>query len=457
MANMFERSAEAYTSCIDGIEAGYLDAVNGRASTGIVLGQYEAAGADYLQVIQSDEQRYFTDAFTGIARILEANESAVPGGWDSVLAALYPLLHQYTEFVKSRPDGQAGQVATTSLNRLHHTLFTYHDRKTKDYAQAWSQLQQAHQLKLAGLPPWNKGMEQAKVQQIEHIFTPDFWPPGVGSATETPIFIIGFPRSGSTLLERVLDAHPQIVGTGENSVFNGRLDDIRNQIVQISVANQQDELGPLTQRLADQVVAEMYQRWERLSASTVGLQEAEPLRLVDKMLTNYYNVGFIHMLYPNALILHVMREPMDTLFSAFKHEFPTGTLAYTSQMQALTEMYAAYRQVMLHWDEVLPGRVTHVRYEDMVHDMPGVARAVIDATGLEWDEGVLDFHKKKHYVNTMSSTQVRKGVYKEGLKSWMRYEQELQPLVKLVGAMVQSDIETTLPAYQKPEGGHVEL
>jgi hypothetical protein len=247
------------------------------------------------------------------------------------------------------------------------------------------------------------------------------------------------------------------VGTGENSVFNGRLDDIRNQIVQISVANQQDELGPLTQRLADQVVAEMYQRWERLRASTVGLQEAEPLRLVDKMLTNYYNVGFIHMLYPNALVLHVMREPMDTLFSAFKHEFPAGTLAYTSQMQALTEMYAAYRQVMQHWDEVLPGRVTHVRYEDMVHDMPGVARAVIDATGLEWDEGVLDFHKKKHYVNTMSSTQVRKGVYKEGLKSWMRYEQELQPLVKLVGAMAQSDIETTLPGYQKPEGGHVEL
>jgi hypothetical protein len=457
MANMFELSADAYTSCLDGIEPAYLDAVNGRASTGIVLGLYEAAGADYLQVIQSDDERYFTDAFTGMARILEAKENAVPGGWESVLAVLYPLLHQYTEFVKSRPDGQAGQVVTTSLNRLHHTLFTYHDRKTKDHAQAWSHLQQAHQFKLAGLPPWNTGMEVSKVQQIQHIFTPDFWPPGVGSTTETPIFIIGFPRSGSTLLERVLDAHPQIVGTGENSVFNGRLDDIRNQIVQISVADQADELGPLTQRLGDEVVAEMHQRWQRLRVSTMGLQEAEPLRLVDKMLTNYYNVGFIHMLYPNALILHVMREPMDTLFSAFKHEFPAGTLAYTSHMPALTEMYAAYRQVMHHWDEVLPGRVTHVRYEDMVHDMPGVARAVIDATGLEWDEGVLEFHKKKHYVNTMSSTQVRKGVYKEGLKSWIRYEQELQPLVKLVGAMAQSDIETTLPAYQKPESGNDEL
>ena len=135
-----------------------------------------------------------------------------------------------------------------------------------------------------------------------------------------------------------MDAHPNIVGTGENSVFNGRLDDIRNQIVQVSVKGELESLGPLTKRLAEEVVEEMHRRWERLRANTEGLDEAEPLRLVDKMLTNYYNVGFIHMLYPNALILHVMREPMDTIFSAFKHEFPSGSLEYTSDKTALTEM-----------------------------------------------------------------------------------------------------------------------
>lgn len=99
------------------------------------------------------------------------------------------------------------------------------------------------------------------------------------------------------------------------------------------------------------------------------------------MLTNYYNVGFIHLLYPNALILHVAREPMDTIFSAYKHEFPPGTLDYTSDMEALAELYHAYRDLIEHWDQVLPGRVTHVRYQDMVNDMPGVARAIISASG----------------------------------------------------------------------------
>ena len=248
----------------------------------------------------------------------------------------------------------------------------------------------------------------------------------------------------------MLDAHPDIVGTGENSVFNGRLDDIRNQIVEVSMQAQHDQLGPLTKRLADEVVEEMHSRWERLKANTEGLEEAEPLRLVDKMLTNYYNVGFIHLLYPNALILHVMREPMDTIFSAYKHEFPGGSLEYTSDKQALMEMYQAYREVITHWDEVLPGRVTHVRYEDMVHDMPGVARAIIAATGLSWDESVLDFHKKKHYVNTMSTTQVRKGVYTSGMKSWMRYEKELQPLVQQAGSLVDSEIVTSLAGYKPP-------
>jgi hypothetical protein len=99
---------------------------------------------------------------------------------------------------------------------------------------------------------------------------------------------------------------------------------------------------------------------------------------------------------------------------------------------------------------VLPGRVTHVRYEDMVHDMPGMARAIIDATGLPWDDSVLDFHKKKHAVNTLSSTQVRKGVYKDSLKAWKRYETQLQPLVELIGDHVKYDLKTSVAGYSPP-------
>ena len=118
-----------------------------------------------------------------------------------------------------------------------------------------------------------------------------------------PIFIIGFVRSGSTLLERLLDSHPQIVGTGENSVFNGQLDHIRNKIVETSIMDSSN-LSTVIEKLADDVVMEMLERW-RMVANVD--QDYTPAKMVDKMLTNYYNVGFIHMLFPNALILHVAR------------------------------------------------------------------------------------------------------------------------------------------------------
>ena len=170
-----------------------------------------------------------------------------------------------------------------------------------------------------------------------------------------------------------------------------------------------------------------------------------------QMLTNYYNVGFIHMLFPNALILHVAREPMDTIFSAYKHEFPSGTLDYTSQFDSLAELYHAYRDLIEHWDRVLPGRVTHIRYEDMVHDMPNVARKIVEATGLDWDDSVLDFHKKKQAVNTLSTTQVRKGIYKDSLQAWRRYESHLAPLVEIIGSRVDYDLKTSLKGYTAPD------
>ena len=130
---------------------------------------------------------------------------------------------------------------------------------------------------------------------------------------------------------------------------------------------------------------------------------------------------------------------------------------------------------MDHWDKELPGRVTHVslqrllptsslfpysdeffrpcekiRYEDLVHDMPGMAKAIINATGLKWHDDVLSFHKKKHAVNTLSTTQVRKGIYKDSLQSWRKYEEQLQPLVELIGDRVNANRETTLPGYVRP-------
>lgn len=105
---------------------------------------------------------------------------------------------------------------------------------------------------------------------------------------------------------------------------------------------------------------------------------------------------------------------------------------------------------MEHWDTQLPGRVTHIRYEDMVHDMPGVAKAIIQETGLDWDDSVLDFHKKKQAVNTLSTTQVRKGVYKDSLQAWRKYERYLEPLVEMIGDRKKFGVKTSLENYKAP-------
>jgi len=334
---------------------------------------------------------------------------------------------------------------------MHHAMFQYHDIKSKNVSEAWKHLSKGNEYKMSTLEPFDEAFEKDKVSRLKSVFTEGFWSGGMGSETKTPIFIIGFVRSGSTLLERILDAHPLIVGTGEDSVFNGRLDSIRNDIIKASTAGQNEFLRTV-KKLADDVVTDMRKRWEIIDANTKSEaadlppqgKTQDPTRFVDKMLSNYMNVGFIHLLFPNALILHVAREPMDSIFSAFKHDFPPGGFDYTSDFASLASLYHNYRDVMEHWDRVLPGRVTHIRYEDLVKDLPGMAPQILEKASVPWDPAVLKFHQKKQAVNTLSTTQVRKGVYSHHLKGWKRYEEYLGPLLKRIGSRVEFKLNTSL-------------
>jgi len=450
MANMFEKAVSEYTKCIE-MEPLYLDAVGSRGSAQIILGQYKEAGVDFQTVLEHDKQRMFNDVFTGMAKLLSAKEDAVPSGWDpmiDILEKLIPQLETNMAIQAGNDDGFAQKMFAETLTRLHHVMFMYYDGKTKDFEQAWHHLETGYKFKMSVIPPYPKAFEKQKLTTLKGIFQAGFWPLNVGIDSFAPIFIIGFVRSGSTLLERVLDAHPLIVGTGEDSVFNGRLDEIRNAIVSASMSGEPDALRSTVNEMAYSVVDDMRARWKIINSNTGHGESHEPQRFADKMLTNYFNVGFIHLLFPKALILHVARNPMDTIFSAFKHEFPPGGLDYTSDFLGLADMYHSYRDIIEHWDNVLPGRVTHVRYEDMVHDMPGMARAIIDSTGLSWDDSVLEFHTKKHAVNTLSTTQVRKGVYNHSLEAWKVYEKPLQPLVKIIGERVEWNLKTTLHTYK---------
>ena len=466
MANMFERAVKAYDAALDLSSGDYLDALVYRASTLIILGRYEEAAKNYVRALELDTNRLFVDVYTGLSKVLVAKEEAVDGGWKTLVDLIETELPQKEARLAGLSSlGNQQQAANTksvlvdAIKRMHLAMFSYHDTKTKDAEKAWEHLSSAYRHKMSILPPWNGQQEANRVAMVKQIFQPGFWPEHVGSDSKTPIFVIGFVRSGSTLLERILDAHSQIVGTGEDSKFNGQLDTIRNKIVQASTSGNPMVIQRTVQALADKVVDDMTARFWSIESATATavdkissnerIQKADPKRFVDKMLTNYMNVGFIHMLFPQALILHVSREPMDCVFSAYKHDFPPGTLDYTSDFPSLAQLYLGYREMMDHWDRALPGRVTHVRYEDMVEDLPAVARALIDATGLPWEEDVLDFHKKKQAVNTLSTSQVRKGMYKDHFKAWKKYEKELQPLVELLGDKVEHVARTTIPGYEQ--------
>jgi tetratricopeptide (TPR) repeat protein len=288
MSNMFEKAVESYNEAIK-IEPLYLDAVSARGSSLIILGKYEEAATDFEMTIEKDSKRRFMDVFTGLARVLQAREGASTRGWDPMIRTMEELIiflfNQYSRI--QHPEGKA--MVGTSLARLYHVLFIYHDSKTKDTDAAWRSLTSAYEYKMKSLPPWNAGFEAQKVQATKQIFHAGFWP-DVGSSSDKPIFIIGFVRSGSTLLERILDAHPDIVGTGENSVFNGQLDEIRNQIVQTSMSGDSSALKDKVERLAEGVVTEMETRWDMVAASEDRAAGGhKPRKYVDKMLTNYYS------------------------------------------------------------------------------------------------------------------------------------------------------------------------
>jgi tetratricopeptide (TPR) repeat protein len=294
MSNMFEKAVESYTQALD-IEPLYLDATSARGSCRIILGNYEGAAQDFTTVMENDTAGRFLDVFTGLARVLQAKESAVPQGWDPMIQMLTDMIPALEmQYTNMQHQGGKNMISNT-LNRLYHVLFLYHDVKTNNTDAAWENLSKSYKYKMSSLPAWNSGIENHKISATKQIFHRGFWPAGVGSQTKVPIFVIGFVRSGSTLLERVLDAHPQIVGTGENSVFNGRLDEIRNKIVETSLSGDANALTSTISSLADGVVDEMRQRWRMVASEEErAAGETNPERYVDKMLTNYYNVGFIH-------------------------------------------------------------------------------------------------------------------------------------------------------------------
>jgi len=243
-----------------------------------------------------------------------------------------------------------------------------------------------------------------------------------GIPDERPVFIIGMPRSGSTLVEQIISSHPGVFGAGEVKYLSRALGQLRDRFPSLQKYPQMME--KITPAQLD-IVAKNY-----LAALTAGAGDAK--RITDKLLTNYFFVGLIHLLYPKAKFIHTARDPIDTCLSGFTKLFKDD-MPHSYELGELGRYYRKYRELMAHWEKVLPkGTIHTVVYEDVIANTEKEAKALIAFLGLDWDDKCLEFHKSDRPVKTASVAQVRKPIYKTAVKRWKKYGTGLKPLADAI-------------------------
>lgn len=243
---------------------------------------------------------------------------------------------------------------------------------------------------------------------------------GVGNPSEVPIFVLGMQRSGTTLVEQIISSHPEVHGAGE-------LPDMLT-ITQRDVAGARGFPGNIP--ALDCVTLT---KWADDYVASLRKHAPDARHITDKMPNNFRVIGLIHLMLPNARIIHVNRNPVDTCLSCHTKLF-SGMLYHTYDLAELGRYYVDYVRLMEHWRNTLPaGAFLDVQYEDIVADQETQTRRIIDFCGLDWNEACIDFHMNKRSVGTASMTQVRQPMYRSSVERWRTYEKHLAPLLAILG------------------------
>jgi tetratricopeptide (TPR) repeat protein len=249
-----------------------------------------------------------------------------------------------------------------------------------------------------------------------------------GHPAPDPIFVVGLPRAGSTLLEQILASHSQVEGTAE-------LQDIIAISRKLGARTRESPAGKYPEILAEMTAEQILELGESY-LETTRIQRSDTPFFIDKMPNNFRHIGLIHLLLPNSKIIDARRHPMGGCFSGFKQLFAHGQ-TFTYGLEDIGKYYRDYVRLMDHWDAVLPGRVHRVQYEEMVADTEAQIHALLDYCELDFEEQCLRFYETDRAVRTPSSEQVRKPIYKEGLEQWRNFEAHLDPLKEALGPEIR--------------------
>ena len=268
-------------------------------------------------------------------------------------------------------------------------------------------------------------MEQNTARQ-KQVCTREFFceRAGYGAASREPIFILGLPRAGSTLLEQILASHSQVEGTQE-------LANVPRVVLDLQ-GYDPDLDNPRYPACLEAMTADEFRTLgEKYLADTRVYRGGKP-RFIDKMPNNFRHVGLIHLMLPNARIIDARREPMACCFGNLKQLYARGQ-EFAYSVEDIARYYRTYLELMEHWDTVLPGRVLRVHYEDVVEDLEGSVRRLLEFCELPFEPACLDYHRTARSIRTASSEQVRQPIFREGLDQWRHYEPWLGPLREALG------------------------
>lgn len=281
--------------------------------------------------------------------------------------------------------------------------------KEKSYEQAFEHYRQANEIRAAAHPFDIRAYNKKIDRQIEIFSDANFSEKSWANSDARPVFIIGMPRSGTTLVEQIIASHAQAYGAGE-----------RSEIVRF-VRNEVGDKAP------DQLDAGIVQDFTANYLGAIEVNAGQATRITDKMPGNFLNLGLIAMMFPNAHIIHCRRDPLDTCLSCYFQNF-SEILPFTNDLAALGHYYRGYQRLMDHWQSVLPIKIHDLVYEDMVGNVEQESQTLIAHLGLEWDPACLEFFKSERAVTTASVWQARQPVYKGSVGAWRHYKQHLAPL-----------------------------
>ena len=299
-----------------------------------------------------------------------------------------------------------------------------------DYAASFAHYAQGNALRRSQLP-YDAAQGTQRRRRAQSVYTAGFFMEraGSGDPDPAPVFIVGMPRAGSTLVEQILSSHPEVEATMELPDVIAIVRDLRARSPRPESTSYHD----IVEEMDPSEFRALGRRY--LETSRVQRKLGRPF-FIDKMPNNFAHVGLIQLILPNAKIIDARRHPMACCFSNFKQHFARGQ-AFSYDLEDMGRYYADYVALMAHFDAVMPGRVHRVIYEDMVDDTETQVRALLDYCGLAFDERCLRFFENDRPVRTASSEQVRQPIYRDGVDQWKHFEPWLEPLERALGPVLQ--------------------